>query len=148
MSSHINLSTAALETKAIRDFRAHLGETVMVRRILITQKGRTEYRTLSTPAMVTVSNSPDKDVLKFATRDLLSPVWCVVIAQSHPEIPEGAVLNVHGMQFAANGRAHAGDVMTRAGDYFGRASLGFVRQGVRAITKMALHVVGGELQRQ
>lgn len=148
MSSNIKLSSAALENKALNDFRASLGETVMVRRILVTTNVRTEYLSLKTPAMVKVCKSPQEDVLKFATRDICTPIWTVSIAQPHPEIPEGASLSVHGRQFLANGGAAAGDVMTRAGDYVGRASLGLVRHGVRAITKLAMHAVGVQVQRQ
>jgi hypothetical protein len=54
MLSNIKLfSPAALEDKAMADYNAHLGESVVVHNVIVETQGRLDYRALSSPALVT-----------------------------------------------------------------------------------------------
>ena len=150
MLSNIKLlSPAVLEDKAMADYNAHLGESVVVHNVIVkTALGRHDYCALSTPAVVKVLPTARESLLYFSCKDLLTPSWSVQLLESHPEIPKNAVLRVHGRSYQADGQVHPGDVFARANDVERRGTVAVTVAVARAALRFGTLLVGGQLRHQ
>lgn len=149
MLSNIKLfSPAALEDKAMADYNAHLGESVVVHNVIVETQGRLEYRALSSPAVVKVMPTTRESVLYFSCKDLLTPRWSVQLLESHPEISKSAVLRVHGRSYQADGHVHSGDVFANANDMTRRGTVAVTVAVARAALRLGTLLVGGQLRHQ
>lgn len=146
MSNMNKLTSTALENKALADYNAHLGDTVVVRRILVKAHGGADYRWLSSEAKVRVLPTARETVLQFACQDLISPMWAVRLVEPHPEIPGDAVLVVHAKSFSADGRAHPGDVFARGTDLVKRGAVALTVVATRAMVRNAMTLLRLSIQ--
>ncbi|MBN3760926.1 hypothetical protein [Burkholderia sp. Ac-20365] len=141
--SSIKLSSAALENRALADYNAYLGDTVIAHRVLVETAGTVHYRTLSKEAKVRVMPTARERVLNFACRDLISPAWSVELVEPHPEIPAAATLSVHAKSYHADGHVHRGDVFARSNDLVSRGALSVFNATFNAALQAAMTVIGG-----
>ena len=105
----IRIPASTLEQLALDEYRNRVGKTAMVDRLCVASAAGTVYRRLSRPARVRVCETPRERMLQWACKDVLSSVWHVELLESHPDIPAGAALSMHGNAYTAEGRVFHGD---------------------------------------
>ncbi|WP_321935532.1 hypothetical protein [Paraburkholderia sp. J8-2] len=109
-SNQADTALQALEARIKADFHRHLGRTVTVRRVTMLEGSHARCRQLSVPATVRIVQTGDEQLLRYSTRDRITPEWRAELVGDHAEIPANAHLSVFGTSRQADGESFLSDI--------------------------------------